>query len=144
MGEFVYQEFLNLDVNDVWNECIWKIFVFGDFNQVMVGLELFGDFIKYVIIGVLIFFKQYYDEVIRVLEKEVWVCKVLELLFLSIVKFLDFFGDLKCIYVYRNVFDIIRFQKSVGLIESYIQFVDVYMKWVENIKVIVVLVKSGF
>lgn len=144
MGEFAYQEFLHLDANDARNELTWKTLASGDLNQVMAGLELPGDFTKHAITGALTFFKQHYDEATRALEKEVWACKARELSFLSIAKLSDFFGDLKCVYVYRNVFDTIRSQKSSGLLDSRTKLAEACTKWVENTKVVAALAKSGF
>jgi len=142
--EFAHRELLDLQANEERHKYEWENVLGGNVDYWMVGLELPGEFSKHALAGAVQFFRQHYDEATKTIGKEIWGAKVPKLEFTQVVKMADLLSDLKCIYIYRNVFDVIKSQKSKNWITDKQTLIDVCREWVANTQVISVLKKNEF
>ena len=110
----------------------------------MAGLGLPGEYTKNAVVGAQNCFKQHYAEATRAIDKEIWASNSPKQTFLDIVRLSDFFPQLKCVYIYRNVFDTIRSQKTRGWIKDTSDLATACIEWVANTAVIAALQKNNF
>jgi hypothetical protein len=144
LSEFTHSECLVLQERTELQSFYLHNLLSGKQDYGLIDLELPGELPKHALVGALTFFKQHYDEATKAIEKEIWACKSSANSFLSIVKAADFIPDLKCVYVYRNIVDTIRSQKSAGLIGDEDALVAACMEWVSNTDVIAALSRKNF
>ncbi|GAB4515774.1 MAG: hypothetical protein Tsb0019_14780 [Roseibium sp.] len=142
--EFVHREMVLIQNNEERQAVEWNNVFSGHLDYWMVGLDLPGDFGKHALVGALKFYRQHYDEATRILEKEVWGVKVPKLEFTKVVGIADLINDLKCIYIYRNPFDVIKSQKSSGWISTRQELIEACVEWVKNTDVIAALKRKNF
>jgi len=142
--EFAHRELLLIQQNKARQDHEWKNILSDNMDYWMVGLDLPGDFASHALVGALKFYRQHYEEATRALDNEIWAAKVPTLTFRQIVKVSDLIDDLKCIYIYRNVFDVIKSQKAKGWITSKSKLVDACEEWLENTELIATLRRQNF
>lgn len=144
LSNFVHREYVLLQKTEDRHAFNWQKVLSGDANYWMVGLELPGEYTQNALVGALNCFKQHYDEATRAVDKEIWASKSPKQTFLDIVRLSDFFPQLKCVYIYRNVFDTIRSQKTRGWIKDNSDLANACIEWVANTEVIAALQKNNF
>ncbi|WP_168206287.1 sulfotransferase [Labrenzia sp. PHM005] len=144
LSEFTHSECLALQEHRDLQSFYLQNLLAGNQDFGVADLEIPGELPKHALVGALMFFKQHYDEATKAIEKEVWACKSPKSSFLSIVKAADFIPDLKCIYIYRNIVDVVRSQKSLGLISTEDQLIATCTEWINNTDVIAALSRKNF
>ncbi|MEP2704341.1 MAG: sulfotransferase [Roseibium sp.] len=144
LSEFAHNESILLQQQEDRQTHYWNKILEGNLDFGLVDLELPGDFARHALVGALTFFRQHYDEATKVIEKEIWACKISKCSFLNVVKAADFVSDLKCIYVYRNIVDTAMSQKSLGLINDEQELAALCTEWVVNTDVIAALSRKNF
>ncbi|MEP3049108.1 MAG: hypothetical protein ABJL55_20515 [Roseibium sp.] len=144
LTEFTHTECVALQERSELQSRYLQNLLSGDMNFGSVDLEILGELPKHALVGALTFFKQHCDEATKAIEKEIWACRSPKGSFLTIAKAADFISDLKCIYVYRNVVDTMRSQKSMGLIRNEDDLASACMEWVRNTDVIAALNHNNF
>ncbi|MEO9527366.1 sulfotransferase [Roseibium sp.] len=142
--DFAHKELLLIQKNEDRQAVEWKNVFSGDVDYWMAGLDLPGDFSKHALLGAVQFYRQHHDEATRLVNKEIWAVKFPKLEFTRVVRIADLINDLKCIYIYRNVFDVIRSQKSKGWISNRQIVIESCLEWVKNTDVIAALKKNDF
>jgi sulfotransferase family protein len=142
LSEFSHRNIFEFQSNQQRHDHEWANISQKEFDYWMVGLELPGDFTQNALLGAVQFFKQNYDEATRSIDKEIWGIKVPELKFLNAVKVADLFPDTKLIYVYRNIYDVIKSQKSKKWLKNTEDLAKSCEKWVSNTKLIATLNKK--
>ena len=142
--EFAHRELLLVQHNKERQAHEWTNVLGGNVDYWMVGLDLPDDFASHALAGAVKFYKQHYDEGSRTVGKEIWAAKVPKLSFQQIVKVSDLINDLKCIYIFRNVFDVIKSQKSKGWITSKPKLVAACEEWFANTEVVATLKRNNF
>jgi len=144
MCEFAHKELLAIQEHEQRHAVEWNNVFEGNYDFWMVSLDLPGDFGKHALVGAVTFYRQHFDEATRQIGKDIWATKVPSLNFSQIVKIADLISDLKCIYVYRNVYDVIRSQKTKNWITSEERLIKACTRWVQNTDVIAALKKKDF
>lgn len=144
LSEFVHSECLGLQERAQLQSYYLHSLLAGNQDYASVDLEIPGELPKHALVGALTFFKQHYDEATKAIEKDIWACKSPQSSFLSIVKIADFIPDLKCVYIYRNIVDVIQSQKAMGLVSTEESLVKTCMAWVSNTDVIAALSQKNF
>ncbi|MBN9672423.1 sulfotransferase [Roseibium aggregatum] len=142
--EFAHQEMVAIQEHEPRHEAEWANVFEGNYDFWMVSLDLPGEFGKHALVGAVTFYRQHFDEATRQIDKEVWATTVPSLNFSQIVKIADLISDLKCIYMYRNVYDVIRSQKAENWIVNEERLVKACNRWVQNTDVIAALMKKDF
>ncbi len=144
LAEFTHSECVSLQENAQLQSYYLQHLLSGNQSFGSIDLEIPGELPRHALVGALTFFKQHYDEATKAIEKEIWACKSPQSSFISIVKTADFIPDLKCVYIYRNIVDTIRSQKSLGLINDDKALVGACMQWNNNTDVIAALRRKNF
>jgi hypothetical protein len=142
--EYAHNEILLIQKNERKQAREWADVLKGNVDYWMVGLDLPGDFAKHALVGMIQFYRQHYDEATKLIEKDVWAVKSPTLEFTKIARMADLINDLKCIYVYRNIYEVIRSQKTKGWLTSREKLVEACTEWVTNTQVIAALKKKNF
>jgi hypothetical protein len=142
--DFAHKELLLVQKNEDRQAIEWDNVLNGNVDYWMVGLDLPGDFAKHALVGAVQFYKQHYDEATSMVNKEIWAVKFPMLEFTRVARIADLISDLKCIYIYRNVFDVIRSQKSKGWISTRQNVIESCLEWVKNTDVVAALKKNDF
>jgi len=142
--DFAHKELLAVQGQKERQDYEWGNVLSGNVDYWMVGLDLPGEFASHALAGAVQFYRQHYDEATRAIDKEVWAAKVPKLAFTDIVKTADLINDLKCIYIYRNVYDVVKSQKSKGWRSSRKELTEVCEEWLANTEVIATLKRNRF
>lgn len=144
LSDFTHAECLTLQEQTGLQSFYLQNLLAGNQDFGAADLEIPGELPKHALVGALTFFKQHYDEATKAIEKDVWACKSPKSSFLNIVKAADFVSDLKCVYIYRNIVDVVRSQKSLGLLNNEEALISVCSEWVNNTDVIAALSRKNF
>ncbi|WP_269585548.1 sulfotransferase [Roseibium sp. Sym1] len=142
--EFAHKELVAVQNNRERQEYEWDNIFQGNHDYWMVGLDLPGEFPGHALVGAVQFYKQNYDEATRAIDKEIWAAKVPKIAFRDVVKTSDLISDLKCIYIYRNIYDVIKSQKTRGWFERESDLVKACEEWLANTEVIAALKRAAF
>lgn len=141
---FAHRELVSVQSNKERQDFEWNNILSGNVDYWMVGLDLPGEFAGHALAGAVQFYRQNYDEATRAIKKEVWAAKVPKLAFKDVVKTADLINDLKCIYIYRNVYDVVKSQKSKGWLANQTKLADACREWLANTEVIATLKRNRF
>ena len=114
--EFAHKEIVNVQNNQERQAFEWNNIFEENYDYWMVGLDLPAEFPTHALVGAVQVYRQSYDDATQAIDKDIWAVKVPNVSFQSVVKTSDLISDLKCIYIYRNVYDVLRSQKSKGWI----------------------------
>lgn len=142
--EFAHRELLLIQKNEERQALEWNNVLSGHMDYWMAGLDLPGDFSKHALAGAVQFYRQHYDEATKAVEKTVWAVKFPMLEFTRAAIVADLISDLKCIYVYRNIFDVVKSQKTKGWLETKQSLIESCLEWVKNSEVIATLKQNDF
>lgn len=142
--EFSHKELLSIQSNKAHQELEWREVKGGNVDFWMAGLDLPEDFASNAFVGALQFYVHQIEEATRSLGKDIWAIRVSQLSFTQIVQMSDLINDLKCVFIYRNVFDVIKSQKAAGWISDDAKLVEACNDWVANTEVIATLKRNNF
>jgi hypothetical protein len=142
--EFAHKELVAVQSNRERQEYEWNNILEGNHDYWMVGLDLPGEFPGNALIGAVQVYRQNYDAATRAIDKEIWAAKVPKVSFRDVVKTSDLINDLKCIYIYRNVYDVMKSQKTKGWFRSEADLVVACEEWLANTEVIAALKRAAF
>lgn len=117
----------------------WEKLLSGDSEFWMVSLELPGDQSKNAALIAYYAYMQYHAVCAAQLGRPVWGAKSPAQPVSSIGKLSQFFPNTKCIYVYRNVFDVVKSCKSRDWIKSEEDLRRYCSDWVRNTEIIAAL-----
>lgn len=141
---FAHREMVAIQENEVRQGQDWTEAFNGNVDSWLDSLDLPGDFGRHALAGAVQFYKQHYDEATRVIEMEVWGVKKSGMEFTQVTRIVDLINDLKCLFIYRNVFDALKEQKAKGLITDKRQLLQAAAGWVKNTDVIAALKRKNF
>lgn len=141
---FAHTELVNVQSNRERQDFEWTNVLSGNVDYWMAGLDLPGDFASHALTGAVKFYIQHYDQATLAIEKEIWAAKVPKLDFREVVMIADLISDLKCIYIYRNVYDVVKSQKTKGWLSGPDSLAETCREWVANTKVIATLKRNRF
>lgn len=142
--EFAHKEIVNVQNNQERQAFEWNNIFEENYDYWMVGLDLPAEFPTHALVGAVQVYRQSYDDATQAIDKDIWAVKVPNVSFQSVVKTSDLISDLKCIYIYRNVYDVLRSQKSKGWITDLSKLVEGCTEWIANTEVIVTLKRNQF
>ncbi|TYC60538.1 hypothetical protein FMN50_07475 [Rhodobacterales bacterium] len=142
--DFAHREMVAVQENQQRQSLDWNEAFGGDVDLWLDHLDLPGDFPKHALAGAVRFYKDHIDEATRAMEMDVWALKVDALEFTHVTRIADLVNDLKCLFIYRNIFDVIRAQKARGLIADKQKLLEACIQWVKNTEVIAALKRRNF
>lgn len=119
----------------------WDKVKSGDVQFWMAALEPPVEFSKQALTSSIAAFCEAYQNSARSIEKDIWATKSPRVSIDNLLLMRSLIPDLNCIYVYRNIVDVVKSQKARGWVKNKRDLILSCKEWVANTEALLPLLK---